>query len=752
MSSSPYGGTKHTRWARRTVDGCWYVLGGDYGDGGFGGGSGSNILWKATPGKPFTFVKLNEWVPAPGHKIPNRVDEAPWMYDSKRDRFLLFPYPRWDATYTSDCIVGHLMFYDPKTNIWSDLGTGSYTGPTPTNFDPNNNPQYDPNGHQYPINTAKWGFYDEVTDKYYIPQGDSSLMVLDAATLTMEWPIQGIGNAAPYTYYNQSFYTACLCFDRKRRSIVTVKSANNGDYTGDPNSFHLISVNIDTRIVSLIPSSGPPIDLANPLYIDFEALVHDEANDLYLLFGGCYEIGGNQGNLQATNDLRVLPANGGDWMKFLPTGIQPPRRFGQTMHFEPTLGQFFELGGITDGVNDLTQAPEMFFLTNNLARPTWRTSMVANTWAQVPASNTLSSIDPESDTSINPNGVGQLSPWHGVGGQHMVIDAWNSACYDDSTHTLYVGPAGGHGDYAGNERYKIRMSDASPAWNMFGRPTGAIGNTGILDDGNGASGAYFDGAPRSTHTYNYSVFVPGVGPVIARLPAVYRTADNVAKAFSINPSTGAFTLLADYSAVSGVSNVVTVGACCYDPSRHCIWMMHTGTCKLVKLDCATNVVTSYGTSDNHTAGINCLVYVASQDCLLMFGFGASGYLDYPSGFSMFNLTTYAQTALSYAGSFAPGFTLKSDTSISGIVWDENRQRFVMWHNATNRTQLSTLTPNGAFTNAWTAGTLTAGVANAVTPSPPAANGTYGRFALSPSYDGVFLLNAVGEQPYFYAFT
>ena len=136
----------------------------------------------------------------------------------------------------------------------------------------------------------------------------------------------------------------------------------------------------------------------------------------------------------------------------------------------------------------------------------------------------------------------------------------------------------------------------------------------------------------------------------------------------------------------------------------------------------------------------------------MFGFGASGYLDYPSGFSMFNLTTYAQTALSYAGSFAPGFTLKSDTSISGIVWDENRQRFVMWHNATNRTQLSTLTPNGAFTNAWTAGTLTAGVANAVTPSPPAANGTYGRFALSPSYDGVFLLNAVGEQPYFYAFT
>jgi hypothetical protein len=383
----------------------------------------------------------------------------------------------------------------------------------------------------------------------------------------------------------------------------------------------------------------------------------------------------------------------------------------------------------------------------------WRRSQIADTWTLVPASNTLADVNPENDAAVNPN-YPSSAPWHGISGQGALFTAWNGACYDDVLHEMHIGPAGGHGDYGGNERYRIGLGDNTPAWSCIGKPTGAIGNTGTLNDGNDATGVYFDNRPRSTHTYNYLVHARGVGPVIARLAATHNNAACVAKAWKWDRVTGEFTFLVDYSGVSGVGGILTVGAACYDPTRHCIWMLHTGTTKVLKLDLGTNVVTSHGTADNWTNGNNFLVYVQSQDCLLSIGAGGVGYNDNPSGFSHINLSTFAHTTLSWSGSFASGFASALSTSmyVVGIAWDEVRQRFVMWHNSTNRAQLSTLTPNGAFTNAWTAGALTVSGSNTVTPSAPQSNGTYGRFQISPSFDGVFLLNGISEQPYFYAFS
>jgi hypothetical protein len=123
LSAAPYGGTKHTRWARRLVDGMWYVLGGDYPDTpGFG--SGSNILWRVDPTtRPFTFTQLNSYIPASGQKIPAHVDEAPWMYDTKRDRFLLYPKPRWPKADTPGRGRWTLDELCPVDNTWTDLGT-----------------------------------------------------------------------------------------------------------------------------------------------------------------------------------------------------------------------------------------------------------------------------------------------------------------------------------------------------------------------------------------------------------------------------------------------------------------------------------------------------------------------------------------------------------------------------------------------------------------------------------------------------
>jgi hypothetical protein len=787
MAPYPYGGTKHTRWARRTVDGCWYVLGGDYSQPGLNvGGSASNLMWKVTPGEPFpSWTQLNSYVPAPGHKIPAHVDEAPFIYDSKRDRFFLFPYARWAnlGAESPDVIVGHAMLYHPATNTWEDLWSGTYV-------DDHNPKQLDPNGHEYPLSTAKWGFYDEATDKFYIPQGDSSLMVIDAGTLAMEWPIAGIGNKSPYDLYNGTFYSACPLFDRKRRRIVAIKPMVRDPQYADPNGMKLICVDIDinprtgTRDVYVLPQTNAAFDTANELDIDTECLVHDEANDLYVLYGGGIKPDNQISQDIATNDFRVIPASGGTWKKLLPaTATVPPQRFAQTMHWEPRVGKFFMLGGITDASTDAK--PEVFFPVVNasaiVARPAWRTSMAANTWTAVPATNTLAAVDPEKNPAVNPNGTSN-APWHSVGGQHTIVDAWNGACYDDLTHTFFIGPAGGHADYGGNERYRIKLGAAAPAWEMYGKPSGAIGN--LIDWSNpndDTTGTFSDGVPRSVHTYNYPVFVPNYGQVLARLTALYASGHDLKKAFRIDPVSGATSLLKDYSTAPNAGGTTSVGAACYDETRHCIWMLHTGGSALQRLDILTGTVTQCGTADNRAAGNNAIYFLPEWDALLCISRSNPAAtptmpdVGINTGLSIINLTArpgrpaFTQTGLAISGSFAAGFgcwdaarsgsqafyegVIGGDTGAIGAFWDERRHRLVMWGNETNTAQLSTLTPGAdPFTGPWTAGAIALGSGNAVTPSVQVRNGTYGRFAYSPSYDGVFLLNSVNGPLYFYAFS
>ena len=304
------------------------------------------------------------------------------------------------------------------------------------------------------------------------------------------------------------------------------------------------------------------------------------------------------------------------------------------MHFEPNLGQFFMLGGIGD---DPAQ-PEMFFAKLNpdvlAPRPSWRQAMTPNTWVAL-GSNTLASVDPENSAVINPNGAHNMSPWHGVGGQHQLIDAWNSATYDDLTHSMHIGPAGGHDDYWGNERYKIDLSASSPSWTLLAAPTGAIGNTGVLRDGQEFSGVYFDGRPRSNHTYNFPVYAPGRGPVLPRIVSTSPASGGAPKAFLIDPNTGQTSLLVNYAGTSGIEGDtgVPVGASCYDPTRDCIWTMYAGNAQIQKLNLRTNSVTTHGPSSNYAAGILALYYLPEVDALFLVcrvggttvdaGFGAS---------------------------------------------------------------------------------------------------------------------------------
>ncbi len=466
MGANPYAGTKHTRWARRTVDGCWYALGGDMNStatydppSAVAGGSGLHYLYKVTPGLPFTYELKNTFIPAAGHLIPNRVDEAPWMYDSTRDRFLLFPNPRWPDITDPKQITGHLMYYYPATDTWVDLGTGSYTGGS--TFDPNNNPQFDPNGHQYPIASSsgsKWGVYDSVTDKYYITASNSRLIIMDAATLTMEWPILQVG-ASNVSLQNPLYHTACLCFDKVRRRLITLRGVNSGGWQADPSAYHLHYFDLDTRTAGIIPQTGFPFDPDNPLFIDFEALEHDPVNNLYLMYGSCIMVGGSQSNLTPTNAMRAIPCGGGEWTQLMPVNTPPQVRYGQTMWTDPTYG-LFELGGINDAGGSNA---EMFF-------PALNSTAITNGYASAPGINIVGSTwTPNRDTSGNVTTTDwaklPLNTWLWAGTQNFksllsstpypnsggsdatgnICTPWGGAAWDPAAQRMFI-YGGGHGD------------------------------------------------------------------------------------------------------------------------------------------------------------------------------------------------------------------------------------------------------------------------------------------------------------------
>lgn len=132
--------------------------------------------------------------------------------------------------------------------------------------------------------------------------------------------------------------------------------------------------------------------------------------------------------------------------------------------------------------------------------PAWRRALTSRVWAQI-GSNKLSDINPTNDAAINP--TYPTSPW---GNQANMIASWNGGGFDSASQE-YVVWGGGHSDYAGNEVYGIDLSLDAPAWSLLIKPSGAIGNTGTLDYGANVADTYFDGRPRSQHTYGNLVCV-----------------------------------------------------------------------------------------------------------------------------------------------------------------------------------------------------------------------------------------------------
>jgi hypothetical protein len=380
--------------------------------------------------------------------------------------------------------------------------------------------------------------------------------------------------------------------------------------------------------------------------------------------------------------------------------------------------------------------------------PLWVSSATAGTWVQVPMAATLSDVDPIKSALFNPRfpdtpewAANQLR-------QGQIVGAWCGAAYDEGSDTMWLGMGGGHGDYAGNEIYRCSFFDDAPGWQMVRPPSGAVGNPVITNDLQEASGVYSDGRPRAVHTYNKWVYVPGVGPVLAGHGAstAWRASGGKRWSLFFDETSGEAEFTAEATQFSAV-HTDGLGAC-YDPTRHAIWIIPGNTNSVVRYDIPSRAApssgefTSVGPAESRY-GFASGCYLAGHDCLLI---GSSDFAATIGFWLVFDCATGKYYRPNFVGTQRIGATHGS----SQPRWVPRLGAACVWNNRDNTSEITLLTPGSdPRTDPWTISTLPVAPANAVVPTPRAANGTFNRFAYSPRLGGFLVFNSTSGPTYFY---
>ncbi len=120
--------------------------------------------------------------------------------------------------------------------------------------------------------------------------------------------------------------------------------------------------------------------------------------------------------------------------------------------------------------------------------PTWRKGLAVGAWHQIP-STAMSSA---------PIAVKTYPSLGGTGPNAKVV-AWCGYSIDTRDSSIYSAANGGHGDYAGNEVDRLRLSDNVPAWSE------PRASSAVADVVTSAS-YYSDGRPTSRHSYYGETF------------------------------------------------------------------------------------------------------------------------------------------------------------------------------------------------------------------------------------------------------
>lgn len=325
--------------------------------------------------------------------------------------------------------------------------------------------------------------------------------------------------------------------------------------------------------------------------------------------------------------------------------------------------------------------------------------------------------------------------------------AWCGAILDETTDTLWLPIGGGHGDYGGNEPYRIRLDADTPAWQMLRPPTGSLQSlpvVTVLDDGLESSGVYADGRIRAIHSYNKAVYVPGVGPFLAHNAGGYASGNGPGepnkRSFVMNESSGEWTQVGTH----GDAYVPASGSgCTYDPLRHVVWYQAQGDAAIRKYSFATQQWTTHGNAHGYN-GFIALTYIAAFDVIANnLSLGGASVLQ------VFDPVTSMWTQPPVQGTPPAGLEWHGQAQSR---WVPSLGALCFWNHSSNTGVIGTLTPGtNPRIDPWSWSSLPVAAGNSVVPTGKGINqGTYGRFAYSPRMDGFYLLNGVDQPVYFFA--
>jgi hypothetical protein len=116
---------------------------------------------------------------------------------------------------------------------------------------------------------------------------------------------------------------------------------------------------------------------------------------------------------------------------------------------------------------------------------------------QLPAWLTTLALDVGEWAQISGTALSDVTVTGAPTGRENIIDAWNGACGDQVNSVYWMLACGGHGDYGGNEVYKLDLTQATPAWVV------ARGVSSPLPQ-SASHGS--DGRPVSSHTYQQQYY------------------------------------------------------------------------------------------------------------------------------------------------------------------------------------------------------------------------------------------------------
>lgn len=283
--------------------------------------------------------------------------------------------------------------------------------------------------------------------------------------------------------------------------------------------------------------------------------------------------------------------------------------------------------------------------------PTWLSGASAWTWGTIADTDLY---EQAMTTTTNPSATGT----------RLGIVAFSGMAVRYLNSELFIGPAGGHNDYAGNEVYSIVLSANTPAWTRRCLPSSTVRAQNNTD----SSGYEADGRPTARHSYGVQHFIESLGKQFSfGAAAVWGDGNqNAATVDHFDPVTNTFSAAGTYA--SGPSDIAATSLSSVQDAQGNVYVL-TRNGKLLKWTAASqtwSTVTTFngGGTDNGATGA-ALDTTRNRILRLPTG-GATGFV-----FDLNNSGAASAVTFTGAQSAKPGI-------LSSLVYVPKTDRFYMY--------------------------------------------------------------------------